>query len=208
MSDALALAEPLPHPVPYADRLEARQLASVSLVVLHCTELPDLATARRYAEVVHYPESGTGNCGHLYIDRDGQVEQYVPLDRVAHHVVGYNERSVGIELVNVGRFPNWYASTAQEMKTPYPTVQIQRLIQVIHRLQMEIPSLTQIAGHEALDTRRVPASDDPGIRVPRKMDPGPLFPWPAVMEEITLKRLGAAAGNDAGDHTGSNPKRV
>lgn len=200
MSDALALAEPLPNPVPYADRLKARRRSAVTLVVLHCTELPDLPTARQYAAVIHYPDSGTGNCGHLYIDRDGQVEQYVPLDRVAHHVVGYNDSSVGIELVNVGRYPNWHASTAQEMRTPYPTVQIQRLIQVIHRLQMELPSLTHIAGHEDLDTRQVPASDNPQILVPRKMDPGPLFPWAALLEEITLTRL---AGSDRSD-----PKQV
>src|SRR5207253_49768 len=32
-------------PLPYEDRLEARTLDAIDLVVIHCTELPDLATA-------------------------------------------------------------------------------------------------------------------------------------------------------------------
>ena len=37
-------------PLPYEDRLEQRPDAQVDLVVIHCTELPDLATAREYGE--------------------------------------------------------------------------------------------------------------------------------------------------------------
>ena len=33
-------------PLAYASRLQARTLAQVDLVVIHCTELPDLALAR------------------------------------------------------------------------------------------------------------------------------------------------------------------
>ena len=35
-----------PHPLPYVDALSARALAAIDTVVIHCTELPDLATAR------------------------------------------------------------------------------------------------------------------------------------------------------------------
>ena len=93
--------------LPYAHRLVSRPTDSIDLVVIHCTELPDLATAREYGQYIHYPDSGTGNSGHFYIERNGNVEQWVPLDRVAHHVRNYNERSIGIELVNTGRFPDW-----------------------------------------------------------------------------------------------------
>ena len=63
-------------PLPYEARLDARPRAQIDLVVIHCTELPDLATAREYGERVLY-DSGTGNSGHYYIDRDGTVHLWV-----------------------------------------------------------------------------------------------------------------------------------
>ena len=82
-------------PLPYEARLEARAPSQIDLVVIHCTELPDLALARQYGERELYA-SGTGNCGHYYIDRDGSVHRYVDPLRIAHHVRGYNARAVGI----------------------------------------------------------------------------------------------------------------
>ena len=46
-------------PLPYVDCLPVRAPADVTLVVIHCTELPDLATARTYGEKVLY-DSGAG----------------------------------------------------------------------------------------------------------------------------------------------------
>jgi len=103
-------------PLAYAPALAARLESAIDLVVIHCTELPDLATARSFGERVLYPESGSGNCGHFYIDRDGRIEQWVELDHIAHHVRRYNERSVGIELVNRGRFPHWLSTARQQME--------------------------------------------------------------------------------------------
>ena len=51
------------------------------------------------------------------------------------------------------------------------------------------PSLQWIAGHEQLDTARVPASDDASIEVSRKLDPGPLFPWQDVLKAIPQQPL-------------------
>ena len=42
---------------------------------------------------------------------------------------------------------------------------------------------------DGLDTAREPAADDPAVSVPRKMDPGPLFPWDAVLRTTPLERL-------------------
>jgi N-acetylmuramoyl-L-alanine amidase len=161
-------------------------------VVIHCTELPDLAMARVYGERVHYP-SGTGNCGHFYIDRDGRIEQYAPPERIAHHVRGWNGRSLGIELVNTGRYPHWLAADHQAMEEPYTAAQIASLIALLQALCREIPTLTQIAGHEDLDTEWVAASDNPALQVPRKRDPGPLFPWAAVLEALPLRRQAEGA---------------
>lgn len=183
---------PLPRvilsPLPYERLLEERPRNAIDLVVIHCTELPDLQTARRFGEEVRY-DSGTGNSGHYYIDRDGSVHRYVDVERIAHHVRGYNPRSVGIELVNIGRYPDWLAADRQSMDEPYTEAQIVALLGLLESLQREVPSLEFIAGHEELDTTRVPASDDENVLVHRKLDPGPLFPWDQVMHAITLQRF-------------------
>jgi N-acetylmuramoyl-L-alanine amidase len=182
--------DPIVHraPLPYESRLEPRDLAQVDLVVIHCTELPDLAAARAAGEQLRYA-SGTGNSGHYYVDRDGSVHCYVEPARVAHHVRGYNARSVGIELVNLGRYPDWLASGSQQMREAYTDAQIQALIALLDWLAAEIPALRYIEGHEQLDTEALPASDDASVQVRRKRDPGPLFPWPRVMAATRLQRL-------------------
>jgi N-acetylmuramoyl-L-alanine amidase len=175
-------------PLPYIDRLPERPAAAVTLVVIHCTELPDLATAREYGEKVLY-ESGAGNSGHYYIDRDGTILRYVPGTRIAHHVRGRNADSIGIELVNRGRYPDWFASANQTMSERYPDIQIEALRALLRQLREDFPGLCAIAGHEDLDTARVPASDDPAVLVPRKLDPGPLFPWAAIVPACGLQRV-------------------
>ena len=183
-------------PLPYADALAARPSGEIDLVVVHCTELPDLAMARDYGERVLYPASGTGNSGHYYIDRDGSIVEYVDPARIAHHTRGYNPRSIGIELVNIGRYPHWLDSRHQAMDEAYTEAQIEALIALLGGLRARIPALAQIAGHEDLDLDEVEASDDPSIKVRRKRDPGPLFPWERVLEAVQLRRIGAFA--DAG----------
>ncbi|MBX9402374.1 N-acetylmuramoyl-L-alanine amidase [Lysobacter sp. BMK333-48F3] len=176
-------------PLPYEARLDAREPGAIDLVVIHCTELPDLATAREYGERVLYPASGTGNSGHYYLDRDGRALRYVAEDRIAHHVRGYNPRSIGIELVNTGRYPHWLDSRHQAMDEAYPAAQIQALLALLADLRARLPSLRYIAGHEDLDTSRVAASDDAAVEVVRKRDPGPRFPWPQVLAGCGLQRL-------------------
>ena len=158
-------------------------------MVIHCTELPDLATAREYGERVLYADSGTGNSGHYYVDRDGSVHRYVAHERVAHHTRGYNARSIGIELVNTGRWPHWLDSRHQAMEEAYTEAQVEAMIGLLRALQAELPSLRLIAGHEDLDTTEVEASDDPALKVRRKRDPGPLFPWAQVLGACGLERL-------------------
>ena len=117
-------------PLPYEERLEARPTARIDLVVVHCTELPDLAMAREFGEREIHP-SGTGNSGHFYIDRDGSVHVFVKPQRIAHHTRGYNERSIGIELVNTGRYPDWLDSRRQDMREPYTDAQLAALLALL-----------------------------------------------------------------------------
>ena len=176
-------------PLPYELRLDARPLSQVDMVVIHCTETPTLASAREFGERVLYEGSGTGNSGHYYIDRDGTVVLYVRPDRIAHHVRGYNGRSVGIELVNTGRYPHWRDSRHQAMDEPYTDAQIEALVALLAKLRTELPSLRYITGHEDLDRELEAAFDDPSVLVPRKRDPGPLFPWERVLQAVPLERF-------------------
>lgn len=176
-----------PWPLPYEERLDTRPLSQIELVVIHCTELPDLAMARHYGEEAKYA-SGTGTSGHYYIDRDGRVLRFVAPERIANHTRGYNPRSIGIELVNTGRYPNWFDSRHQTMSEPYPDAQIAALIALLAVLRQQIPTLHHIAGHEELDTSHVPASDDHRLAVVRKRDPGPQFPWDSVLRASGLQR--------------------
>ncbi len=180
-------------PLSYVQRLDGRSTDQISLLVIHCTELPDLASARQWGEKVVHTESQTGNSGHFYIDRDGSIEEWVPATRVAHHVRGFNSQSIGIEMVNTGRFPDWFQSTRQQMTEPYPGDQIRALTGLLDHLVASLPGLNEIAGHEDLDTSMLPSKDKPGTLIRRKIDPGPRFPWSAIMDRTKLKRLSVKA---------------
>jgi N-acetylmuramoyl-L-alanine amidase len=172
--------------LPYAACLDLRDSDSIDLVVIHCTELPDLATARIYGEKIHHAVSGTGNSGHYYIDRDGRVEQWVPPHRIAHHVHEFNKHSIGIELVNLGRYPDWYHTGHQEMTEHYTQKQVDSLVSLLELMHVTHANVQWITGHDLLDTELVPASDKPTERVFRKRDPGPLFPWDEVLNAVRL----------------------
>src|SRR3546814_11731582 len=129
-------------PLAYEDRLDARPLSQVDLVVIHCTELPDLAIAREYGERVLHTGSGTGNSGHYYVDRNGDCHRFVAPDRVAHHVRGYNPRSIGIALVNAGHWTNWPDSRPQALGEAFPDAQIDTPVVTPHGSQGELPHLT------------------------------------------------------------------
>lgn len=175
--------------LPYESRLERRSISSIDMVVIHCTELPDLQTAREYGERILYPKFQTGNSGHYYLDRDGSIYRFVNDHHVAHHVHGYNSRSIGIELVNEGRYPAWQDSRYQTFKEPYSNEQLDSLLYLLKKLCSKCPTLKFIAGHEDLDRRLESASDDPMIMLPRRRDPGPLFPWQQIIAGSGLERF-------------------
>ncbi len=104
---------------------------------------------------------------------------------------GYNARAIGVELVNTGRYPHWHDSSHQAMDEAYTEAQIVSLVALLQKLQVELPSLRQIAGHEDLDTGTPAASDDANAQVLRKRDPGPLFPWQRVLGAVDLRRIEA-----------------
>lgn len=178
-------------PLPYESRLHARAASAIDLIVIHCTELPDLTIAREFGERVRYT-NGTGNSGHYYVDLDGSIYRYVADTRVANHTVDYNSRSIGIELVNIGRYPHWGNSQHQTFTLAYTSSQIEALLALLRKLRNDHPGIRYLAGHEDLDTRLEPATDNPAILLRRRQDPGPLFPWPQIIADVQLERLYAS----------------
>ena len=79
------------------------------------------------------------------------------------------------------------------MTEPYRREQVQSLVALLHSLQRDLPALRWIAGHEALDTEKIPACDAPEILIYRKRDPGPLFPWDSVLGAVSLSLLETVA---------------
>ncbi|MFC5750036.1 N-acetylmuramoyl-L-alanine amidase [Actinomadura rugatobispora] len=176
-------------PVGWWRALPERSAAEVTAVVLHATETPDLAAARELAE--HGPRV----CGHLYIDRDGSVQRFVPLDRVAAHVRGHNTPSIGIELVNRGRFPRHFDSRSQVPEEEFGAAQIEALKNVLRGLLEEFSGLRELVRHSDLDREMVPATDDGRRLVRRRIDPGPLFPWAEVKAFWDQSRDASTSGS-------------
>lgn len=174
--------------LPYWLNLQARTTDELDMIVIHATELTDLAEAREYGERVLYDESGTGASGHYYIDRDGTIEQYVPDNRIANHTSGWNSKTLSIELINKGRYPNWYHSDHQFMQEAYSEAQIKALIMLVNELKSRYPTIKYTQGHEDLDTRMIVSDNNPLVQVPRKMDPGPYFLWPRFLKAVDLKK--------------------
>lgn len=172
-------------PLPYQNNLGQREALDIDIIVIHATETPTLGLSREFGERVWY-SSGTGNSGHYYIDRDGSVYQYVSDLRIAHHVRRFNQRSIGIEIINAGRYPNWYNQDGQSQTESYTDEQINSLIKLVNHLHHKYPHISTIAGHEDLDPDKMTASDNPHVLIDRKVDPGPLFPWHKVMKHIQL----------------------
>jgi len=166
--------------LPYHNKLPLRDAKTLELLVFHATELPTLEEAWEYGCKIRHPETGVGYSGHYYVDRDGKISQFVEADRIAFHVIGHNDNSIGIEIVNRGRFPNWLDSTHQVPTEEFPEEQIASTIQLMKSLKEKYPSLTRIARHSDLDTGEVAAHDNPKVMVRRKIDPGPLFPWKKI----------------------------
>ncbi len=162
-------------PLPWIRRLQKRDLTDVTTVVLHSTEEPTLREARAIAE-----SSMDNVARHYYVDRDGTIEMWIPVERIAYHAAGHNRNSIGIELVNSGRYPNHYSTASQLPTEPFPELQIESLERLLKSLQRICPNMIRLVRHSDLDRRLVSASNCPEERVRRRIDPGPLFPWARV----------------------------
>ena len=156
----------------------------VEFVVLHFTA----ATLERTLEI--FTDAGSEVSAHLVIDRDGSIYELVPClggtARRAWHagksrmevstngdsqlVESFNDRSIGIELVNLNG--NLF---------PYSEAQYASLFAVVERLKSLYPALNRpevIVGHEQIA----------GFR--GKSDPGLCFEWERLFA-VCYPNLGA-----------------
>jgi N-acetyl-anhydromuramyl-L-alanine amidase AmpD len=111
------------------------------------------------------------------IDRDGTLRSSVPEDQVAHHVFRHSQRSIAVELINDG-----------DGVDPYPEAQLSSLVQLLQRLEKRHDLTPQgIRRHSDLDRSTMWCARTQ----PRKVDPGPAFPFERVIERVFGARAGA-----------------
>jgi AmpD protein len=163
-------------------------LEDISLIVLHYISLPpgqfgfgyidQLFTNALEVEADPYFKeiARLRVSAHALIRRDGEIVQYVPLDRRAWHAglssfrgrPGCNDYSIGIELEGTEDLP-------------FTDRQYEALAEVLEALFREYPGLSpeRVAGHSDIA---------PG----RKTDPGPCFDWARLAPALESR---TASGN-------------
>lgn len=165
-------------PSPHCD--DRAEWTSIDLVVVHCVSLPEGefgtgAPGRLFRGELDCSEHpsfsdlvGLEVSPHLFIQRDGHLEQFVSFDKRAWHAgvsswrgrSRCNDFSVGIELEGA-------------VGVEYTTFQYDVLLAVFDALRNRYDSLAvdALVGHNEIA---------PG----RKNDPGPTFEWAAVLRGL------------------------
>ena len=109
---------------------------------------------------------------HYVIGRDGQVVAGIPEALAAAHAIGWNQRSIGIELVNNG-----------DGADPFPASQLSALDRLVREIRGRHPGITlaRILRHSDVDTSTFQAAvhGKACTAFRRKLDPGDAFPWEA-----------------------------
>jgi N-acetylmuramoyl-L-alanine amidase len=107
---------------------------------------------------------------HYVIDRAGALATSLPEDQVASHAIGWNQRSISIELVNNG-----------DGKDPFPDAQMTALLRLVREIRQRHPAVRveNFRRHSDVDVSTFPERRH-GIactKFRRKLDPGDAFPW-------------------------------
>jgi len=110
---------------------------------------------------------------HYVVDRQGLVLQGIAENRVANHALGWNNRSIGIELVNKG--------DGKERLTPLQWRAAQALVR---RLIAKYPGISKkrVFRHSDIDTRTFNCG---GISVKQKQDPGNAFDYSKFVDSLS-----------------------
>jgi N-acetyl-anhydromuramyl-L-alanine amidase AmpD len=158
---------------------------AVDVIVVHSLGGPDCQGGRRfYRRVDGDARSWIATFRalplvsiHYVIGRDGQIEAGVPEAEAASHAVGWNQRSIGIELVNNG-----------DGSDPFPPAQIAALVRLVRAIRLRHPAITpeRIFRHSDVDRSMFAAARHGAgcAQYRRKEDPGAAFPWTAFIAAL------------------------
>lgn len=109
---------------------------------------------------------------HYVIGRDGAVAAGIPESMAASHAVGWNQRSIGIELVNNG-----------DGVDPFPAAQLAALRALVQEIRGRHRAVApeRVLRHSDVDHTNFPAAmhGEACTAFRRKLDPGDAFPWAA-----------------------------
>jgi N-acetylmuramoyl-L-alanine amidase len=126
---------------------------------------------------------------HYLVGRDGDVEPGISEDQAATHATGWNQRSIGIELVNNG-----------DGVDPFPRAQVDALVRLVESLRRRYPAIRpdRILRHSDVDRSTFPAATFGAecAAYRRKLDPGDAFPW-----EDFRRMLSSTDQLDLGSHS-------
>jgi N-acetylmuramoyl-L-alanine amidase len=115
---------------------------------------------------------------HYVVGRNGMVAPGIPEAVAASHAVGWNQRSIGIELVNNG-----------DGVDPFPAAQLAALRQLVAEIRARHPAVTpgRVLRHSDVDRTTFPAARHGAACTAfrRKLDPGEAFPWDAFKAALS-----------------------
>jgi N-acetyl-anhydromuramyl-L-alanine amidase AmpD len=136
------------------------------------------------------------NEAHYVIGRNGTLAQVMPPTDIAHHAVGINDISIGIELVHRG-------DGIEQFEEP----QIAELIELIREIRRQFPkiSITNIVAHSDIDQRTCSCG---GKSYNRRQDPGTNFPLQRVIDAVRLPSDGDYGPSSLPRLTGPAPSRA
>lgn len=151
---------------------------SVDAVIVHSLGGPDCSNGSRFFKQIDGDASTWARTFaklpfvsiHYVIDREGAVESVIPETMAASHAVGWNQRSIGIELVNNG-----------DGVDPFPRPQIGALLRLIESIRSRHPdvAIERVLRHSDVDRTTFSATRHGRgcTAFRRKLDPGDAFPW-------------------------------
>ncbi len=163
----------------YARKSGPPRPGPIDMVVIHATGGPTCNPKTRKIEWIKggeleanmrvieaHPTLGI----HYMIGRDGALRKSIPENQVGHHVIGYSERSIAIELVNHG-----------DGSEPFPQEQIGVLVKLLRDIvKRHNIARANVVRHSDLDKGMLPCAPEQR----RKIDPGPAFPYEKVLETV------------------------